>query len=93
MQKNLNTIGDVGSENGKIIIDEEYMDSCRITLEKCSKYYAITCGVYGGMVHTTFCNNDEYNEKYAQMKSELQKFVDSGMNNKDEFYDEFTSKY
>jgi len=41
-----------GSEGGLIIADEEYRDSCRITLEKCERYYAITCGVYGGMMHT-----------------------------------------
>ena len=40
-----------GSEGGLIIADEEYRDSCRITLEKCERYYAITCGVYGGMMH------------------------------------------
>ena len=44
-----------GSEGGLIISDEEYKDSCRITLEKCERYYAITCGVYGGMMHTAFC--------------------------------------
>ena len=32
-----------GSEGGLIIADEEYRDSCRITLEKCERYYAITC--------------------------------------------------
>lgn len=40
-----------GSEGGLIISDEEYKDSCRITLEKCERYYAITCGIYGGMMH------------------------------------------
>ena len=33
-------------ENGKIIFDEEYEDSCRITLEKTKPIpYSITCGV------------------------------------------------
>ncbi len=33
----------IGSEGGTIIADEEYKESCRITLER---YDAITCGVY-----------------------------------------------
>ena len=41
---NLNSIG---SEGGTIIADEEYKESCRITLERCERYDAITCGVYG----------------------------------------------
>ena len=45
-------MNDTGSENGIILRDEEYKGSCRGTLEKCPKYYAISCGVYGGMVHT-----------------------------------------
>ena len=43
----------IGSEGGTIIADEEYKKSCRITLKR---YDAITCGVYGCMVHTTFCD-------------------------------------
>lgn len=31
-----------GSEGGIIIADEEYKNSCRITLEKCEKFYAVT---------------------------------------------------
>ena len=38
--------GAIGSEGGNVLADEEYKDSCRITLEKCERYYAITCGVY-----------------------------------------------
>ena len=40
--------GQTGSENGIIIADEEYKSVCRITLEKCERYYAITCGVSEG---------------------------------------------
>ena len=46
----------IGSEGGTIIADEEYKESCRITLERCERYDAITCGVYGSMMHTTFCD-------------------------------------
>ena len=63
-----------GSEGGLIISDEEYKDSCRITLEKCERYYAITCGIYGGMMHTVFCNSTQYQETYNNMKKDLQEF-------------------
>lgn len=60
MWKNYNygaTIGRKGSENGTILKDEEYNDLCRITLEKCSRYYAVTCGIYGELVHTAFADD------------------------------------
>lgn len=44
--------------NENIIRDEEYKNSCRITLEKFPEHYEITCGVYGVMVHTVYCGND-----------------------------------
>ena len=50
----------IGSEGGTIIADEEYKESCRITLERCERYYAITCGVYGSMMHTAFCDRLSY---------------------------------
>ncbi len=46
----LETAGTTGSKKGIIILDEEYSGACRITLERCKDYYAITCGMYGGMV-------------------------------------------
>ena len=72
MWEDLHTTGTMGSENGTILLDEEYKNACRITLEKCERYYAITCGIYGGMVHTAFADNDHYREKYEAMKKELQ---------------------
>ena len=45
----------IGSEGGTIIADEEYKESCRITLERCERYDAITCGVYGCMMHSVKC--------------------------------------
>lgn len=58
----LSATGTAGSEGGVVIADEEYKNSCRITLEKCEKYYAITCGVYGAMVHTAFTDSNHYKE-------------------------------
>lgn len=86
---------ETGSENGKIIRDEEYKSACRITLEKCARYYAITCGVYGGMVHTVFCSETESLEKYELMKKDLVDFIDSGISGSEEyaFYDTFTAKF
>lgn len=87
--------GETGSEGGIVIIDEEYKNSCRITLEKCEKYYAITCGVYGSMVHTAFCGSDDYMGKYEAMKKDLQEFIDKDTTNEEEldFYKTFCNKY
>lgn len=45
-----------GSEGGTIVLDEEHADGARITLERDGDIapWAITCGVYGLMVHTRF---------------------------------------
>lgn len=55
------TIGLTGSEGGVILIDEEHSDGARITLEEgCLRApFAITCGVYGWLVHTRFMADDE----------------------------------
>ena len=77
--KNGSTIGNKGSENGKIIFDEEYLGSCRITLEETKAVpYSITCGVYGMLCHTVFAKTElEAKEKYEFMKIELKDFIDS----------------
>ena len=73
------TIGEKGSENGTIICDEEYLECCRITLEKTNRIpYSITCGIYGFMCHTTFAGTkQEAQEKYECMKSEMKDFIDA----------------
>ncbi len=55
------TIGQTGSEGGTIQHDEEYSGAARITLEqKCLRApYAITCGIYGFLVHTRFLADEE----------------------------------
>lgn len=89
------SIGGTGSEGGVILQDEEYKNACRITLEKCPKYYAITCGVYGAIVHTVFCGFDDYQQTYNSMKEELQRFIDSDTSDSEnlQFYEDFTSKF
>ena len=94
MWNDLYVEGAVGSENGLILEDEEYANSCRITVEECPDYFAITCGVYGAIVHTVFCG-DNYQEIYDAMKKELKEFIDKDTTEDEEyqFYKDFTSKF
>ena len=94
MWKNKYTVGSTGSENGEILYDEEYKGACTITLEKCEKYYAITCGIYGGMMHTAFSDSKHFQEMYDAMKKDLQEFMDKDTSADEEsaFYDAFTTK-
>lgn len=89
------TLGQNGSENGIILKDEEYANSCRITLEKCAKYCTITCGIYGSMMHTAFCDETKSLDIYEMMKADLKAFIDSNLSRDNEldFYEWFTSKY
>ena len=95
MWKSLYISGATGSEGGIIFNDEEYKESCRVTLEKCEKYYAITCSVYGAMDHTAFADTDHYQDTYNAMKKELQDFIDRDTTADEEldFYSNFCSKY
>ena len=68
------TLGRVGTENGVILREEEYGGSARIALEQGCRAspFAITCGVYGWMVHTRFFAALEVAEsEYERMKVEL----------------------
>ena len=63
-----------GSEGGIIVRDEEHPLGARITLEKECEVapYAITCGIYGWMMHTCFLSQEgEAAKQYEEMKSEL----------------------
>lgn len=95
MWKNIYIPGAIGSENGIVLADEEYKKSCRITLEKCEGYYAITCGVYGAMFHTVFSDSKHYQEVYDGMKTELQEFIDKDTTEEEDidFYAYFCDKY
>lgn len=95
MWNNIYKPDSIGSEGGTIIADEEYKESCRITLERCERYDAITCAVYGSMVHTAFCDSNHSHEVFDKMKKDLQKFIDKDTTAEQEdiFYEEFTSKY
>lgn len=67
------SLGQRGSENGIIIRDEEHLDGSRITLERDGYTpFAITCGIYGWMVHTRFFpNEEEAQQAFNEMKGSL----------------------
>lgn len=66
------TIGQKGSEEGVILKDEVLPGHARITLERIN-FYAITAGLYGVLVHTTFDHTlSGANDKYAAMKIALE---------------------
>lgn len=73
------TIGETGSEDGVILRDEEYSAGARITLERNSRPtpFAITCGIYGWMVHTRFFPTEQTaNEAFEAMKAGLARIYD-----------------
>ena len=84
-----------GSEGGQVLKDEIYEKGCRVTLEKCPKYYAITCGVFGAFCHTVFCDEKKSLVLYEQIKDELQAFMDKETTEEEEiaFYQYFSEKY
>ena len=67
------SLGQRGSENGIILRDEEHPDGARIALERdgyCP--FAITCGLYGWMVHTRFFSTEAAaRQAFEEMKGEL----------------------
>lgn len=68
------TINQIGSEDGVIIRDEEQLGAARITLEKNSRTspFAITCGIYGWLVHTRFfLKKEEAQAAFEEMQFEL----------------------
>jgi hypothetical protein len=66
------TLGQTGSEEGTIVRDEEHSLGARITLERdaCVAPFAVTCGIYGWMIHTRFFGNEaEAEAQYDLMKT------------------------
>lgn len=90
------TIGQVGSEGGTILMDDEIEGACRITLEKGGwAPYSITCGIYGMMVHTVFAGDEEEGrKKYEGMKTDMKMFIDSHNQDEDsEWCEIFVNKW
>jgi hypothetical protein len=75
--KNGESIGQIGSEGGKILRDEEHCDGARVTLEQVrDNRWAVTCGMYGWMVHTRFFPSEASAEiGFDETKSELGKIL------------------
>ncbi len=68
------TLGLPGSEQGITVRDEEHALGARITLERKASVapFAITCGIYGWMMHTRFFNAEaEAEMQYDLMKNSL----------------------
>jgi hypothetical protein len=78
------TLGQKGSESGVIVRDEEHTMGARITLERdtSAALFAITCGIYGCMLHTRFFSiESEASLQYEEMKAALSALLCSGDEN------------
>jgi len=74
------TKGQTGSEKGTIVCDAEHSEGARITLECDTPTvpFAITCGIYGWMVHTRFFGSEaEALTAFEDMKGALAKILES----------------
>ena len=71
------SVGQTGSEGGKILCDEEHGDGARVTLEHVrDNRFTITCGIYGWMVHTRFFSTEAHAQKgLEETKDELAKIL------------------
>lgn len=84
------TIGQSGSESGIILRDDEHPLGARITLERGggTAPYAITCGIYGWMMHTHFSAAEaEAQRDYDRMREALTSIL-AGMSDSDSPEDE-----
>ena len=82
-------LGSKGSEDGTILRDEEHPLGARITLERDGHTapFAITCGIYGWMVHTRFFGlESEANPEYDLMKSALSELLERASQTSDGGY-------
>ncbi len=79
------SVGQIGSDGGVIVLDHEHTDGARITLERAESRrlfrrpllrFAITCGIYGWMVHTRFFSDEaEAKRELEQMKVALEEIL------------------
>ncbi|MGA3102431.1 MAG: hypothetical protein ABSD61_11270 [Terracidiphilus sp.] len=73
------TLGQSGSEDGIVVRDEEHSLGARITLERGARIapFAITCGIYGWMIHTRFFSSQpEAETQYDLMKTALSELLE-----------------
>ncbi len=67
------TVGQLGSEGGIIVRDEEHEAGARITLERnCSRGvpFSVTCGIYGWFFHTRLVGS-EAEAEFLEMRDGL----------------------
>jgi hypothetical protein len=72
------TLGQQGSAQGETVLDEEHPTGARITLERNTSIapFAITCGIYGWMVHTRYFETEpEARSQYDTMKRALSELI------------------
>ncbi len=65
----------VGSEGGRVCLDEEHPLGARVTLEEggATAPWSITCGIDGWMCHTVFCSSEaEGRAIVTQVKASLE---------------------
>src|ERR1039458_9541762 len=73
-------LGQAGSEEGIVVRDEEHSLGARITLERDARIapFAITCGIYGWMMHTRFFSTEaEAESQYDLMKTSLSELLEA----------------
>jgi len=73
------SIGQAGTEGGVLLRDDEHPWGARITLERGAGAvpFAITCGIYGWMVHTCWIPTLEQAEsEFAQMRDAISEIVE-----------------
>jgi hypothetical protein len=73
------TVGQRGSESGKIVLDEEHSLGARITLERDTGIapFAITCGIYGWMMHTRYLADESVAvEQLKRMQGDLARILE-----------------
>jgi hypothetical protein len=83
------TIGTGGSEGGVTLRDEEHPLGSRITLERGggTAPFAVTCGIYGSMVHTAFAATEaEATAQFEAMRDRLSELLAMPDDDRDAYY-------
>ena len=91
-----NSVGQLGSESGKVIFDIENSNGARITIEKDAEIapYAITIGVYGLLFHTHFAGTDSEAQQFTlKTKMRIEKLFEHSMIPKDRHDEIWYEKY
>ena len=81
------TIGQRGTEDGIILRDDEHPVGARITLERDGRIapFAITCGIYGWLLHTRFFGSQQDAERdYLLMRAALESILHLALAGADE---------